>query len=189
MTTTGNGIEARIAANLRRRREELGLSLGQLAERSGVSKAMIAKVESGASSPTAGLLGRLCGGLGVTLSTLMIEAEASGVWFNPASAQPAWRDPATGLERTLIAGASPMSPVEIARLRLPPGTAIDYPVPPARPLRQHIVMLAGSLDFSIGGELTRLAPGDSLFAVIDRPTSFQVPVTGPAEYLVIQEPA
>ena len=185
---TDDAIEGRIAANLRRRREELGLSLAQLAARSGVSKAMIAKVESGLSSPTAGLLGRLCAGLGVTLSTLMIEAEASEVSHQPAARQPTWRDPATGLERTLVAAASPFSQVEIARLKLPVGTVVEYSLAPARGIRQHIVMLSGQLVFTIGGETTELGPGDSLFAIVDRPTRFEVPGTSPPEYLVIQEP-
>jgi basic membrane lipoprotein Med (substrate-binding protein (PBP1-ABC) superfamily) len=64
-----------MAAELRRRREELGLSLGGLSELSGVSKAMIGKIEAGGTSPTAGLLGRLCAGLGITLSALMAAAE------------------------------------------------------------------------------------------------------------------
>ena len=182
-------VEHRIAANLRRRRDELGLSMAQLAERSGVSKAMIAKVESGASSPTAGLLGRLCAGLGVTLSTLMSESESSGVDHRPAHQQPTWRDPATGLERTLVAAASARSPVEIARLKLLPGTVVEYELPPSRALRQHIVMLSGALAYTIGGETTAMGPGDSLFVVVDRPTRFEVPGDVAAEYLVVQEPA
>lgn len=189
MTTIVDDVEARIAANIKRRREELGLSLGQLASQSGVSKAMIAKVESGQSSPTAGLLGRLCSGLGVTLSTLMIEAEGADVSHHPAGSQPTWRDPETGLERTLVAGASRQSPVEIARLKVPPGTRMAYDLPPTRPPRQHIVMLAGELEFTFGEVTTHLRPGDALFAVIDRPTRFFVPGDVAAEYLVIQEPA
>ena len=166
----------------------MGLSLAQLGARSGVSKAMIAKVEAGVSSPTAGLLGRLCSGLGVTLSTLMIEAESSGVNHHPAQRQPKWRDPVTGLERTLVAPASAQSQVEIARLKLPAGTVVEYSLPPAHWLRQHIVMLSGAVVFTIGGEETRLEAGDALFAIIDRETRFQVPPEAPAEYLVIQEP-
>jgi len=188
MSTDGDAIEARIAANIRRRREELGLSLAQLAAKSGVSKAMIAKVESGQSSPTAGLLGRLCAGLGVTLSTLMIEAEASGVDLHRAAGQPVWRDRSTGIERWLVAPASPRSQVEIARLKVPAGTVVEYNLPPARWLRQHIVMLAGELEFTIGGTATLLRAGDCLFALIDRPTRFHVPGEVPAEYLVVQEP-
>ena len=189
MATTTDAIEHRIAANLRRRRDDLSLSLGQLATRSGVSKAMIAKVESGVSSPTAGLLGRLCAGLGVTLSTLMMESEESGVSHRPAASQPTWKDPDTGLERTLVSPASPRSRVEVARLKLLPGTTIEYELAPPGGIRQHLLMLSGALVFTIGGEATRLAPGDSLFAIIDRPTRFEVPGDTPAEYLVIQEPA
>ena len=180
-------IDSRIANNLRRRREELGLSLGQLATRSGVSKAMVAKVESGASSPTAGLLGRLCAGLGVTLSSLMLEAESAGLNLYRLAEQPAWQDPETGLERTLVVPASTPGALEIARLHLPAGAAVDYPVVPVRLIRQHIVMLSGSLIFTIGGESTALEPGDCLLAFIDRPTRLEAGGEGPAQYLVIQE--
>ncbi len=182
-------IEARIAANLKARREAAGLSLAGLAAKSGVSKAMIAKVEAGISSPTAGLLGRLCAGLGVTLSTLMASVEAAGISHFPAHAQPSWRDPETGLQRTLVAAVSGRSNVEIARLSLPAGTVVEYALVPERPIRQHIYLLSGSVTFTIGGETTVLLPGDCLFAVIDRPTRFEVPADGPVEYLVVQEPA
>lgn len=182
-------METRIAANLKARREALGLSLAQLAERSGVSKAMIGKVEAGQSSPTAGLLGRLCAGLGVTMSTLMNSVESAGTTHFPAHAQPTWHDPETGLRRTLVAPSSARSKVELARLVVPAGTVIVYEMAPAPPLRQHIYMLAGVLTFTIGEEPTRLAAGDCLFAVIDRPTRFEVHPGQPAEYLVVQEPA
>ncbi len=187
--TTVIPIEGRIAANLKGRRETLGLSLGQLAGRSGVSKAMIAKIESGASSPTASLLGRLCAGLGVTLSTLMNSVESAELTLFRAGSQPTWHDSDTGLLRTLVASASPTSPTEIARLQLPPGTTVAYDVIPRTPVRQHIYLLAGVLCFTIGGETTVLRPGDCLFATIDRPTRFEVPGPDAAEYLVIQEPA
>ena len=186
---TPTDIEGRIASNLKARRESLGLSLGQLATRSGVSKAMIAKVEAGLSSPTAGLLGKLCAGLGVTLSSLMNSVEAAGVAYFPADTQPSWRDPETGLVRTLVAAVSGRSDVEVARLKLPAGTIVEYALVPERPIRQHIYMLAGVVTFTIGGESNALSAGDCLFAVIDRPTRFEVPAGGPAEYLVIQGPA
>ncbi|MFS2051678.1 helix-turn-helix domain-containing protein, partial [Variovorax sp. CT11-76] len=58
-------IDALIAHRLLALRQTQGLSLSELAERSGVSKAMISKVERAQSSPTAVLLGRLAAGLGV----------------------------------------------------------------------------------------------------------------------------
>ena len=186
---TAGSIEGRIATNLKGRREALGLSLGQLAERSGVSKAMIAKIESGQSSPTASLLGRLCAGLGVTLSTLMNSVESAELTVFRAATQPSWHDSETGLLRTLVAPAASPSATEIARLQLPSGTTVAYDVVPRVPLRQHIYLQAGSLQFTIGGETTVLQPGDCLFALIDRPTRFDVVGDEAAEYLVIQEPA
>lgn len=185
MGEAADPVEARIAANLKARREELGLSMAQLAERSGVSKAMIAKVESGASSPTAGLLGRLCAGLGVTLSSLMLSAESAGVALYGAASQPVWRDRETGLERTLIAPAAPGARVQVARVRLRPATVIEYPLAPSGLLAQHLLMESGALTFTIGGQPYELLPGDCLFALIDRPTRFETAVG--AEYLVIQE--
>ena len=187
MPTIVDGIESRIAARLRQRREELGLSLAELAARSSVSKAMIGKIENGVSCPTAGLLGRLCSGLGVTLSTLMLSVEDAGLEFYPAASQPTWRDPATKLSRTVLSPPTRDSNVQIARLWLPGGAAVDYPLAPAIPIRQHIVMLSGRLDFTIGDRLTSLNSGDCLFALIDRPTRVRAAGPGPAEYLVVQE--
>ena len=51
--------EKRLAQRLRDEREQRGWSLGDLAERSGVSKAMLSKIERSEASPTAALLGRL----------------------------------------------------------------------------------------------------------------------------------
>jgi len=187
MPPTVDEVEARIADNLRRKRVELGLSLGQLAERAGVSKAMIAKVESGVSSPTAGLLGRLCAGLGVTLSSLMMSAESADIGVHPAASQPSWRDPETGLLRVLVAPSSPRSNVEIARVTLPPGAAVEYSVVPTRLIRQHLLGIAGTLAFTIGPETNLIGPGDCVFAVIDRPTRLEAVGDVAAEYYVIQE--
>jgi len=125
----------------------------------------------------------------VTMSTLMNSVEAAGTTYFPAHSQPSWRDRETGLVRTLVAAVSGRSNVEIARLQLPAGTVVEYALVPERPIRQHIYMLAGAVTFTVGGESTVLSRGDCLFAVIDRPTRFEVPADGAAEYLVIQEPA
>jgi transcriptional regulator with XRE-family HTH domain len=53
----------RMSDRLRARRLQLGLSLRELAELSGVSNAMIAKSRTTTSGPTARVQGRLCIGL------------------------------------------------------------------------------------------------------------------------------
>jgi transcriptional regulator with XRE-family HTH domain len=189
MTIVSDEIDARMAERLRSRRLELGLSLGELAGRSGVSKAMIAKVESSRSSPTAGVLGRLCGGLGITMSALMAAVESEDATRLPASEQPRWRDPDTGLERVAVSPRTAFSGVEVARLRLPAGTAVDYPTPPTVAFAQHLVGVAGTLRFTVGASSFVVGPGDCVAARIDRPTRLEALGPGPAEYLVIVERA
>ncbi len=186
MDNLGDGIEGRMAARLKARRIELGLSMGELAERSGVSKAMIAKIEAVATSPTAVLLGRLCHGLGITLSALMASVEDEATDVARAAQQPYWRDPDTGLRRTVVSPPSPLGSVEIARIHLPAGAQVEYPTPPAVSFVQHLLIEAGELHFTIGERGTRLVAGDCLVARIDRPTAFAAP-DADTGYLVIVE--
>jgi transcriptional regulator with XRE-family HTH domain len=188
MSTIVDGLEERIAHELRARREAQGLSMGALAERSGVSKAMIAKVEAGLSNPTATLLGRLCAGLGITLSALMASAEQGRLTLVPAGRQPTWTDPDTGMVRRLVLPRAGSSAVEVAHVLLPAHATVDYPVPPARPVRQHLVLDAGRLRFTYGDETVELRPGDALYAEIDGPTRFDT-AGRPARYLLVQESA
>ncbi len=75
MNTIEDSINQRISARIRIERESRGWSLTELAERAGVSRAMIHKIERGESSPTATLLGRLSGAFGISMSTLIARAE------------------------------------------------------------------------------------------------------------------
>jgi transcriptional regulator with XRE-family HTH domain len=189
MTIVTDEIDARIAERLRARRLVLRLSLGDLAELSGVSKAMIAKVEAGTSSPTAGTIGRLCGGLGITMSALMASVETEDATQVVAADQPRWRDRATGLERVAVSPRTSFSAVEVARLRLRAGAVVDYPTPPSVAYAQHIVGVAGRVRFTVGQSTFVIGPGDCVAARIDRPTRFEVMGRRPAEYLVIVERA
>lgn len=65
-----------IAENLKRLRTERGLSLGRLAELSGVSKVMLSQVEKGESSPTINTLWKIATGLQVPY-TQLIDIQAT----------------------------------------------------------------------------------------------------------------
>lgn len=150
-----------LAARLRAEREARGWSIAVLADRSGVSRAMISKVERGEASPTAALLGRLSGAFGLTVSTLLARAEGTGAGLARAGSQPLWRDPETGLERRTLtpAGADP----QLVLASLPPGARIAYPAASYALLRgQCIWVLAGALLFHEGNVVHSLATGDCL---------------------------
>jgi transcriptional regulator with XRE-family HTH domain len=183
----GGAIGRRIAGRLRARRLDLGLSLSELAEPSSVSRAMIVKVESGSASPTAGVLGRLCAGLAMTMSALMASVENEEVTLLRSADQPRWRYPDTGLDRTAVSPSTPASAVEVARLTLPAGRDVDYPVPPEVGYAQHLIGVAGRLRFTIGARVFEVGPGDCLAVRVDRPTRLEAVGDGPAEYFVIIE--
>lgn len=73
-----------IAANLRRLREDRGLSLGDLARRCGLSKQTLSQVERGIGNPTVATLQELAGGLDVSVRRLVSEW-ATDVWVRRAA--------------------------------------------------------------------------------------------------------
>ena len=100
MDTLVDDLSARLAQRLRLERDSRGWSLADLAERSGVSKATISKIERAEVSPTAVVLVRLASAFDLTLAGLMLRAEGQGERLSRAADQPVWRDPETGYLRT-----------------------------------------------------------------------------------------
>jgi XRE family transcriptional regulator, regulator of sulfur utilization len=68
-----------VGPRVRALREGMGLSLRDLAERSGVSAPMLSQVERGDTSPTLAIAGRIAGGLELSLSQLLRLDETEGV--------------------------------------------------------------------------------------------------------------
>lgn len=156
-----DATDADIGARIRTERLERGWSLTGLAERSGVSRAMINKVERGESSPTASLLGRLSGAFGLTLSTLLARAEGMrGGRLVRGADQPRWKDPASGYSRRQI---SPVQGsdirLDLVHVALPPAAAIPFPASSYAFLRQVILVLSGHLTF-IEGDVTHELEAD-----------------------------
>ena len=156
-------LDALLATRLRREREARGWSIATLAEASGVSRAMISKIERVEASPTAALLGRLSGAFGLTLSTLLARAEAdgSGGRVSRAADQTVWTDPETGYLRRSVSppGADP----ELVLIELPPGASVAYPASAYTFLRgQCVWVLGGRVALREGETETLLKNGDCL---------------------------
>src|SRR6266481_2826350 len=66
-----------VGARVRALREAMGLSLRDLAERSGVSAPMLSQVERGETSPTLAVAAKIATGLDLTLSQLLRLDESS----------------------------------------------------------------------------------------------------------------
>src|ERR671916_3420734 len=91
-----------LGAWVRGLRRERGLTLEELAERSGVSRAMISKVERGEKNPTLVVAAKLAEGLGITLSQLAGMEERREIIVVPRERRMVMRDPEKGFERQLL---------------------------------------------------------------------------------------
>jgi len=150
-----------LSARLRREREMRGWSLGQFAEKSGVSKAMISKIERGEASPTATVLGRLSGALSLTVSALLSRTPSVHHGVRTHATQPLWSDPETGYGRRQVLSGQKI-PLELVEVNLPAGQQVTMPAAAFTFIQQAIWVLEGSLLFHEGDRVHKLDQGDCL---------------------------
>jgi transcriptional regulator with XRE-family HTH domain len=166
MSNIVDPLVGRIAARVRTERERRRWTLAQLADASGVSQAMISRIERGESSPTAVVLGKLSAAFQLSVASLLALAEgteddtdrSAGVRRRAEATE--WRDPGTGYRRRQITG--PGFPAEIAEIVLPAGARVPYPAAAFAFVRQVVWVLDGRLTFHDGDTVHDLEPGDTI---------------------------
>ena len=177
-------IDRLLGQRLKTARQRHGLTLDALARRSGVSRAMISRVERGESSPTAALLVRLGSGLGLSLSALLEDAGSGPLARRDT--QPVWRDPASGYLRRNVSPRRTGSSFEIVEVELPGGAEVRLDnATGATALDQQIWVLRGRLDLTVEGTRHDLAEGDCLQMHLRGPIVYRNPGEGPVRYAVI----
>ncbi|MFB9238739.1 helix-turn-helix domain-containing protein [Plantactinospora siamensis] len=173
-----------LAATVRAAREERGLTVAALADASGVSRAMISKVERGTTQPTAALLARLSGALRLTLSELIARAEGDFVRLRRRADQPVWTDPETGYVRRAVSPPASTA-LELVEVQLPPGAEVGYPAHAYRFIDQQIWVLSGHLRFVEGDQVHELDAGDCLQLGAPADCMFVNPTGTACRYLVV----
>jgi transcriptional regulator with XRE-family HTH domain len=187
MDAAASDLNLRIAERVRELRGTQGLSLDALATRSGVSRSMISLIERGESSPTAVVLERLAGGLGVMLASLFdAPAAAHAGPVARRDDQPQWKDPASGYLRRNVSPPGVPQPMQIVEVVFPPGGRVAFETG-GRDMRVHqqVWVLSGAIDITLGAERHRLREGDCLAMQLDRPTMFHNPTRKATRYAVV----
>lgn len=161
MDTILDDSSAKLARRIKLEREARGWSLADLAEKSGVSKAAISKIEREEVSPTAMILVRLATAFDLTLAGLLLRAEGEAGRLSRAEDQALWRDPDTGYVRRQIYNR-PDHPIEMVQVELPAGRQVEFPASAYAHIRQAVWVSAGELVIHEGGERHVLSPGDCL---------------------------
>ncbi|MFI6560713.1 helix-turn-helix domain-containing protein [Streptomyces sp. NPDC050534] len=166
-------VDARLGARLAELRAERGWSLGELAERSGVSRSTLSRAERAEISPTASLLNRLCGVYGRTMSQLLSEVEAEPAQLVRSAEQQVWQDRSSGFVRRSVSPPHAGLRGELVEGRLSVGADIAYDRPPVPGLEQHVWVLEGALEVTAQDVEHHLDAGDCLRLRVWGPTRFR----------------
>jgi transcriptional regulator with XRE-family HTH domain len=183
MDTLVDDLSHRLAHRLKLERDGRGWSLADLANRSGVSKATISKIERAEVSPTAVVLVRLASAFDLTLAGLMLRTEGQGERLSRAAEQPVWRDPETGYIRKQVF-SRPDHPLELIRVELPPRQRVTLPASSYAHIRQLVWVLNGSLVITEAGQRYALGAGDCLGFGPPAETTFANETSAPCAYVV-----
>jgi transcriptional regulator with XRE-family HTH domain len=155
-------IDRRLQQNLRRLRRELGLTLDATAQRAGVSRAMISKIERGVAIPTATVLGKLAAAFEVGLSQLVGDTRQRNPVLLPESEQALFRDPESGLERRSLSPLFPDRSVDFVHNRLPAGRRVVFPGH-HQGVEEYLFVSCGELIVVTGGRRYAVTQGSTLF--------------------------
>ena len=189
--TTGgsSAVEAvssgRLGARVKDLRRRRGLTLDELAGSSGVSRAMLSKVERGEKNPTLVVAAKVAEGLGVSLSELLGTQERREVVVVPHERRPTMRDPETGFERQLLSPPFSGRGVEFVRNVVPEGASSGRFPPHRRGVEEYIVVEKGRLRAILGGQERVLEEGDALYFEADVPHRFDNAGEGDCSYYLV----
>ncbi|MFK8401330.1 helix-turn-helix domain-containing protein [Pseudomonas sp. BGr12] len=177
-------IGERVASNLLRLRAKRNLSLDGLARLCGVSRTMLAQIESGRSVPSIKVLSKIAQGLKVSVAAFLDDRAFDGVAVLPA------RD-----SKRLVSGdgafvSRALFPFDVSRqvefyeLRLK-GLATEHSTGHAPGTQENLVVAQGVLEISVNEERFLLGTGDSILFYADQPHSYRNPADSEAAaYLV-----
>jgi transcriptional regulator with XRE-family HTH domain len=186
---------------LRGARRARGWPIDRLASASGVSRAMISKIERGESSPTAVVLGKLSAALELSVAELLAAAPATGAGAGAgtpphghgqapagglvrrAADAPEWRDPGTGYLRRQL--STPHFPAAVTEVVLPPGARVPYPAGAYAFIAQLVWVQSGQLTLADGPAVHVLSAGDTFELGEPRPREFRNESAGDCRYLVV----
>ena len=178
-----DALTSSLAETVRNARIDGELSVSTLAERSGISRSMITKIEQATAQPTAALLGKLSAALGLTLSELIARAEGDRTRLSRLADQPRWTDPQSGYHRRAISPATG-SPLGLTEIELPPHTSVSFPAGSHAFVHQQIWVLSGRLDVSEADTVHRLEAGDCVELEPQSPCTFTNSIDETCRYLV-----
>lgn len=177
--------ELNVGQRIRERREQLGLSLREVAARSGLSLNAISRIERGDHSPTVASLHLIAGALGVSITEFFVtKAGQRIVYRKPAecshdSSETPWIESlGDGLHNPQI---------EPFRVTVLPGQRPQLSITHAG--QEFVYCLSGQVHYQIDERVYELEAGHSLLFEADQPHRFWNPTAAPAQLIFVFQAA
>lgn len=176
--TTGPAVGQRI----RLLREERGLSLRALSERSGLSANAISLIERGENSPTVSSLHLLATALRVSITEFFAQERSEAVVFVEPDKR--LRTQAEGILMESLGIGLKNQQIEPFLLVVEPG-ATNMHQPITHFGEEFIYCLAGEIEYCVGSHIHRLTAGCSLLFKADLPHCFRNLTDAPVQLLMV----
>ncbi|WP_110950752.1 helix-turn-helix domain-containing protein [Pseudomonas bohemica] len=177
-------IGQRVAQNLQRLRSKRYLSLDALARNCGVSRAMLAQIESGRSVPSIKVLCKIAKGLKVSVAAFLENRAFEGVEVLPAQQSKRL----VNADGTFSSRA--LFPYDMARqsefyeIRLK-GLGEEVSNGNGPGIQENLVVAQGVLEVSVNEERYLLSTGDSILFYADQPHRYRNPADSEAVAFVV----
>lgn len=146
-------------------RDAMGLSLRDLALRTGVSAPMLSQVERGETSPTLAVAAKIAAGLDLSLSQLLRLDERQHVVVVTPAERRQGKGRAGGHKYQLLTPSLPGQRIELSEHTLKPGAATggtDDPPMHEPGSRETVYLLSGAISLVIDGQERALKTGDTV---------------------------
>jgi XRE family transcriptional regulator, regulator of sulfur utilization len=165
-------VARRVADGLKRFRKARGLSLDDLATKSGVSRAALSQIEGTRTNPTLSVLWKVAVGLDVPFHELLGTTEDAGAKVLRAGDSPPLKSGDGRMESRLLSPGGSSPDLEIYELRFLP-KAVHRSEPHGRGTMETLVVMTGALRLQVQDSEYELLPGDTIFFKADVPHVYE----------------
>jgi transcriptional regulator with XRE-family HTH domain len=185
-SASAEAVSNRVGDRVHALRDAMGLSLRELAERSGVSAPMLSQVERGETSPTIAVAAKIAAGLDLTLSQLLRLDEGEHVVVSRGEGRRSSRRGGHRFEE--LTPPLPGQRADVSLHTLEAGAATGGPKDP--PMhepgsRETAVMLSGTVALVVDGSRHELHEGDAVTFDADLPHHFENESDEDARFLAV----
>jgi transcriptional regulator with XRE-family HTH domain len=149
--------ETHLGERLRALRRDRGLSIAQLAERTGLTKGFLSQLERDLTSVSLSALARICSALGVRFGDVLDEPPMGAVIRRESAVR--WTE--VGNHEDVVLSPPEEQRLNLIESRIPPGVGAGdaaYTFPADVEL---IYVLAGALELELGDEVMTLRAGET----------------------------